>query len=61
MAYTTASRDTSSNTARYTRDRWVSEVNTPVDQFYTTPYWKTQNKKGDVRVWTTGETEPTNV
>lgn len=60
MAYTTATRDTSSDTARSVRDKWASEVNTPVVNVYTTAYWQGQGKTGDVRVWTFGTTEPTN-
>ena len=60
MAYTTATRDTSSNVARYTRDKWASSVNTPIVQQNTTPYWIAQGKEGDVRVWTFSTTEPTN-
>lgn len=60
MAYQTATRDTSSNVARYIRDKWMSGERTLVDQFYTTPYWKTQAKKGDTQAWTNSTTEPTN-
>jgi hypothetical protein len=61
MAYTTAVRDTSSNTARYTRDKWASSVNTPVAQLQTTAYWIAQGKMADARVWTFSTTEPVNV
>ena len=60
MAYTTATRDTSSNVARYTRDKWASSLNTPVPQLNTTPYWQDQGKTADARVWTFSTTEPTN-
>ena len=59
MAYTTAFRDTSSDVARYTKDKWASSVNTPVAQKNTTQYWQGQSKQGDVRVWTFSTTEPT--
>jgi hypothetical protein len=61
MAYTTATRDSSSNVARYIRDKWASSVNTPVAQLNTTPYWQAQGKMADARVWTFSTTEPTNV
>ena len=60
MAYTSATRDTSSNVARYIRDKWASEETTLVAQFYTTPYWQAQNKQGDTKEWTFSTTEPTN-
>ena len=61
MAYTTAQRDTSSDVARYTRDRWVSAVQTTIPQLNTTPYWVAQGKEAVASVWTTAEVEPTNV
>ena len=61
MAYTTATRDTSSNVARYTRDRWVSTVQTTTPQLNTTQYWQGQGKTAVANVWTTSETEPTNI
>ena len=60
MAYTTAQRDTSSNVARYTRDKWASEVTTVVAQLQTTAYWIAQGKEGTTQAWTFNTTEPTN-
>jgi hypothetical protein len=61
MAYTTAERDTSSNVARYTRDKWASEVSTIVPQLNTTQYWIAQGKEATTKAWTFSTTEPTNV
>jgi len=59
MAYTTAQKDTSSNTSRYNRDRYVSTVQTTTPQLNTTEYWRAQGKTAVANVWTTGA-EPTN-
>jgi hypothetical protein len=61
MAYTTATRDTSSNVARYIRDKWASEVTTIVPQLNTTAYWQAQGKEATTQAWTFSTTEPTNV
>jgi hypothetical protein len=61
MAYTTAYRDTSSNTDRSTRDKWASEETTVVAQAATTVYWQGQGKTATTQAWTFSTTEPTNV
>ena len=60
MAYTTANRDTSSDTERYDRDKWASEESTIVPQLNTTQYWIAQGKEAVTREWTFSTTEPTN-
>jgi hypothetical protein len=61
MAYTTANRDSSSNVARYVRDKWVSTVTTAVPQLNTTQYWIAQGKEARANAWTWSTSEPTNV
>jgi hypothetical protein len=61
MAYTTAFAGTSSNVARYDRDKWTSSVATSVPQLNTTQYWIAQAKQATQRVWVANTTEPTNV
>lgn len=61
MAYVTAQRAQSSNTARYDRDRWNSyTVGSNVVYAATTPYWQGQGKGDLVKTWTQSTTEPTN-
>lgn len=59
MAYTTAFKDTSSDTLRSVTDKWASTVTTVVDQLNTTPYWIAQSKEATANVWTFSTSEPT--
>ena len=60
MAFTTTFNGTSSDTARYDRDRWTTSVATSVPQLNTTQYWQTQGKQATARAWTVADTKPTN-
>lgn len=60
MAYTTTFRGTSSDTARYNRDKYTSSTATNVAQKNTTQYWQTQGKQATTRAWVANTTEPTN-
>lgn len=60
MAYTTATRDTSSDVARYVTDKWASAVQTTTPQLNTTAYWIAQGKEAVVSVWTFSTDEPSN-